>query len=247
MLHFMVYRLLILMAAWSLCGVAAAGVTLVNNRIVYPSNARQVDLVATNDTGEASLIQVWTDDGDQTLTPDNAITPFTISPPLARVMPGTSQTLRIIHTGGDLPMNKESLFWFNLLDTPPKPKGDGEHNFIQFAMRSRFKMFYRPVGLPGSAFSAPSAMGWKLDTSHTPPQLEGTNNSPFFINLARIQTVRGSQATAEFLPTIVPPFQSKVFPLHKSEEGLNSSSAVKFQFIDDYGAYRDVELPLTLP
>jgi chaperone protein EcpD len=243
----MLHRWLIFWAAGLLSSLACAGVTLENTRVIYPGNARQVDLVASNPTSEASLIQVWIDDGDISLTPDNAQAPFTITPPLARVMPGTSQTLRIIFTGADLPSDKESLFFLNMLDTPPKPKLGADTNFIQFAMRSRIKLLFRPPNLPDAPFNVAGNVRWKLEPSDAGLQLVASNASPYVFSLVNVRAMRGEQALAEFNPSHVPPFGSMAFRAFKSEGVLANSTSVKFQFVDDYGAYRDLEIPLTRP
>jgi len=243
----MLIRSFVFWTAWAVSGLAWAGVTLENTRVIYPGNARQVDLVASNPTSEASLIQVWIDDGDPSLSPDNAQAPFTITPPLARVMPGTSQTLRIIFTGADLPSNQESLFWLNLLDTPPKPKVSEGTNYLQFAMRSRIKLFFRPPNLPDTPFNAAANIAWKLEPSEEGLKLVASNGSAYFVSLVNVRAMRGDQTLAELSPSHVPPFGSMAFSAYKSEGVLADSTSVKCQFVDDYGAFRDLEIPLTRP
>ncbi|PJI52023.1 molecular chaperone EcpD, partial [Methylobacterium radiotolerans] len=59
-----------------------------------------------------------------------------------------------MHTGEPMPQDKESVFWLNVLEIPPKDKAN--QNLLQMAFRSRIKLFYRPAGLKGKAEDAPS-------------------------------------------------------------------------------------------
>ncbi len=60
---------------------------------------------------------------------------------------GKGQSWRLVFNGSRLPQDRESLFWFNLLDIPPEPKNGKTDNYLQLAIRSRIKLFYRPAGV----------------------------------------------------------------------------------------------------
>lgn len=73
-----------------------------------------------------------------------------ITPPISRVEATKSQTLRItaLPNASTLNQQQESVLWLNVLDIPPKPTAKGGEtvpdNFLQLAIRSRIKFFYRP-------------------------------------------------------------------------------------------------------
>ncbi len=73
--------------------------------------------------------------------------PFIVLPPIVRIEPGKGQSWRLVFNGSRLPQDRESLFWFNLLDIPPEPKNGKTDNYLQLAIRSRIKLFYRPAGV----------------------------------------------------------------------------------------------------
>ncbi|WP_162873694.1 fimbrial biogenesis chaperone, partial [Klebsiella pneumoniae] len=52
--------------------------------------------------------------------------------------------LRFIYSGNGLPQDKETLLWINVQEIPPAPK---QENVLQVAVRTRIKLFYRPVAL----------------------------------------------------------------------------------------------------
>ena len=58
-------------------------------------------------------------------TPESVDAPFLITPPLFRMDAQKEQSLRIVYTHDQLPADRESLFWLNVLEVPPKPTGPG--------------------------------------------------------------------------------------------------------------------------
>lgn len=145
-------------------GRADASVVVAATRVIYPQQESEVTLKMNNVGTQPSLVQAWIDNGDPKTGPATAgDVPFTITPPVARIDPGKGQTLRIVHTGEALPQDRESVYWLNVLDIPPKPAGDlADANRLQLAFRSRIKLFFRPQGLPGEPGQAPSALVWRV-------------------------------------------------------------------------------------
>jgi P pilus assembly chaperone PapD len=91
------YNILLGLAISSVFAVstAQAEIILHGTRVVYPSDAREVTLQVSNNGSKPSLVQAWIDDGDPKSTPDQSKVPFMITPPISRVDPTKSQSLRI--------------------------------------------------------------------------------------------------------------------------------------------------------
>lgn len=53
---------------------------------------------------------------------------------------------------------QESLFWVNIQEVPPAPEGN---NILQFAIRTRLKLFYRPQGIATSLPKAVENLQWQ--------------------------------------------------------------------------------------
>ncbi|HAV4758803.1 TPA: fimbria/pilus periplasmic chaperone, partial [Acinetobacter baumannii] len=87
-----------------------AEIVLHGTRVIYPSDAREVNLQLSNNGTAPSLVQAWIDDGNAKSTPDEANVPFIITPPISRVEPSKGQTLRItaLPNASQLNQNKES-------------------------------------------------------------------------------------------------------------------------------------------
>ncbi|WP_348253599.1 fimbria/pilus periplasmic chaperone, partial [Salmonella enterica] len=67
---------------------------------------------------------------------------FVITPQVSRIDPQKGQWLRITYMGTTLPQDRESLFWFTVLEIPPKSKAkQGESlNQLHLAFRTRIKL-----------------------------------------------------------------------------------------------------------
>lgn len=206
---------------------AHAGVVINGTRIIYPANEREITVQVTNDGKKPVLIQSWLDIGDKNSAPDTIKTPFILTPPINRLDAGKAQSLRIISTTTSaLPQDRESLFWLNVLEIPSRPKGEmtGE-NYLQFAIRSRLKFFWRPEALKKTAAMAPHSLTWKLSAQG----MTIGNPSPHYISLYRV-SIDGKKVNVDMLP----PFGNLTVDDIKMAHG----KTVKAEWIDDYGAIR---------
>ena len=211
----------------SACPPTMAGVVISGTRVIYPAQAREIT-VQVNNVGEApSLVQSWIDSGNPEQTAENSDAPFLLTPPIARVEAGRSQALRVIFTGADLPEDRESLFWLNVLDVAPSPKETGEEqNYLQVAFRSRIKLFYRPKGLPDTANDAPTKLRW----SWSGGKLRVDNLTPYHVTLAEVHAVNANaDRLIEEKGKMVGPNQQMVL------DASGPIEKVRFTTINDYG------------
>ena len=125
----------------SLCSQAMAAFTISGTRFIYEEGKKNLSVEVTNNTDHAYGGQVWVDNVGKGTTVSMVPTP-----PFFRVGPKQKQIVRIMKTdGGTLPSDRESLFWLNIQEIPPKPK-EGE-NVLSVAVNTRVKVFYRPKAL----------------------------------------------------------------------------------------------------
>ncbi|BFI97348.1 MAG: molecular chaperone FimB [Rhodanobacter sp.] len=219
-------------------GPVQASVVIAGTRVVLPSQPGEVTIRLTNDSDHPALVEAWIDAGNLNSTPDTANSPFLITPPLFRMDPHKDQSLRIIYTQGSqtLPADRESLFWLNVLEVPPKPSGqqNADRNYLQFAIRSRLKLFYRPTGLPGDALKAPDKLVFKA-VGGSDAALEVHNPTPYYITISRLSL--GSDGKAiDGANGMVAPFGDLRLPLKHLAHAPASGTPVAFATIDDYGA-----------
>ncbi len=228
---------------------AHAGATVVigGTRIVYPSNEKEVTVKLTNQAKTPSLVQVWLDDGDEKSTPDTAKVPFTVAPPIFRMDGEKGQAVRVMYTGESLPTDKESLFWVNVLEVPPKADNPEGRNLLQFAFRTRIKLFFRPAKLAGDVDHAPDKLSWKLVSLEAGKELalQVFNPTPYHVNFAKVDLSINEKAVGNEGGGMVAPGQSETFPLKGVAHIPSGDIKADFTVITDYGSLVKKEAPVT--
>ncbi|NMK47215.1 fimbria/pilus periplasmic chaperone [Achromobacter sp. Bel] len=219
---------------------AHASIVIAATRVIYPAKEREVMVKLSNEGKGPRLTQVWIDNGDERAGPAAQEVPFTIAPPVARIDPGKTQTLRVSYTGEALPQDRESVFWLNVLDIPPQVQDDGvQANLLQVAVRSRIKLFFRPAGLPGTAEEAPARIQWRV----VPGGIEARNPSAYHVSFTEIEVVSSARTATFDEGGMVSPGQTTVFPL-KGDVQASTATKVRSQAINDYGGVQRNEIPL---
>ncbi|HEX7816125.1 fimbrial biogenesis chaperone [Dyella sp.] len=235
------------MVAGLLAGRSEASVVIGGTRVVYPAQDREVTVKISNEGKTPSLVQVWLDDGDVNSTPDKAKVPFTVTPPIFRVDPDKAQTIRLSYTQEPLAKDKETLFWINVLEVPPKAANADGRNMLQFAFRTRIKLFFRPDGLAGDAKSAQDKLTWKLVAGEGGKgwALQADNPTPYYVSVASAAIHVDGRSIENAEGGTVAPMSSTTIAL----DGLNTRPTgdvqVQYKAINDYGAVGSFTKSLT--
>lgn len=217
---------------------AQAGILIDTTRIIYPAAKQEVTLNITNNANTPRLIQAWVDDGDPDTNADNANVPFIVTPPIFRIDAAKRQTLRIMYTGGKVPQDRESVFWLNVLEIQPKSSAQKEsaNDYVQFSIRSRLKLFYRPNGLSGSPDEAASTLLWRV----VHDGVECINPSLFNVSFHKISLSTASEQDNEYQHGMC---QAKGTTVFSFQEKANEK--IFFTTIDDYGGLKKHEARLS--
>lgn len=230
-------------------GTAEAGVIINGTRVVYPSQENEVIIRLDNKDDAPALVQAWLDDGDHNSTPATAKVPFLLTPPIFRMEARKGQALRMVYTKEPLPADRESLFWLNVLDIPPKAKEEAGSNTLQFAFRTRIKVFYRPQGLPTPVEAAPAALRWSFASEGGQRKLIVQNPTPYFVTLSDVRlgsageaaaattapvatSETGSDPAQDTTSGMVAPFERLSLPLPAEARG----DTAHFIIVNDFGA-----------
>lgn len=233
---------------FGIIGITPANASLVVNgtRFVYNADDKEIVVKLNNVGSIPSLAQAWLDTGDAKSTPSSVDTPFVISPPLARIDPGKSQTLRIFYTREPLTQDKESLFWLNVLEVGPKPTGEAaDSNLLQLAFRSRFKFFFRPAGLKGDPADAAGKATWRVVTGGDGKAIEAHNPTPYYITFTKLEVTAGDASHANPAEDgMVAPGETKTFALKDALDATASKLGVRFDVVNDYGGVTSGEAAL---
>lgn len=218
-------------------GIAHASVVIGGTRVVFPAQDGEVTLRLSNRGDRPALVEAWIDRGNPQSTPDKSDAPFLITPPLFRMEAHRDQSLRIIATQPQLPLDRESLFWLNVLEVPPKPSATeaAGKNLLQFAVRSRLKLFYRPAQLTGDPVKAAGQLTWKVAAASPGFALEVHNPSPFYITISALSLdVGGKQYTAD--TGMIDPFGTLKLAVKALTQAPAAGVALSYSVINDYGA-----------
>lgn len=134
--------LILAMLTTSLAVPAQAAFTLNGTRFIYDEGKKNISFEVTNHSEETYGGQVWIDNGSQKES-DVFIVP---SPPFFKVNAGNKHIIRLLNVNDALPKDRESLFFLNVQEVPPKPKAE-EGNVLAIAMNTRVKVIYRPKSI----------------------------------------------------------------------------------------------------
>lgn len=231
-------HLFIFIISYAFSAHVLANVVINGTRIIYNAKDKESVVQLKNNGNNAYLLQLWMDDGDPKMKPGQSKVPFIITPPVIRIDPGKGQAIRIMDTNPSLPQDRETLYWFNLLEIPPKPTEltQSGRNLVQLAFRSRIKFFYRPGGLLQSPMEAYRDIRFSLKDD----VLNVKNDSPYFITFSRIDVrkSKGSPIVASvenFSKRMVDPKgELNLKLIKKRSENLNGLTLF-YNVINDFG------------
>jgi chaperone protein EcpD len=211
--------------------------TVSSTRVVFDSDKRNVSLSIVNPSAKPFAVQTWVNTAadDQTTA-----VPFIASPPLFRLNAGKEQQVQINGLPNTLPKDRESLFYFNVQEIPQLEANQG--NQLSIALRTRIKLFYRPVELKSNALDTLKDLSWSVKKVEGKNRLVVTNPTPFHVSFVRIElSANGQKANLKDTPMALP-LDSQTFEL----DGLKPSPGmqVSFSVITDYGGFTP---PMTVP
>ncbi|WP_327440577.1 molecular chaperone [Pseudomonas donghuensis] len=227
------------------CQQAIAGIVITGTRVIYPEGQKEVSVKLNNNGNQPALVQAWTDAGDVHASPTNAKTPFVLSPPVFRVDPSKGQTLRLMLKDSALSADKESVYYLNVLEIPPKAQGKSEMNMLQMAFRSRIKIFYRPTGLVGKPDEAPTQVRWSVVAAREGKgyALQASNPTKYHVSQVGLTLIEGvKRYSAE--DGMVAPGETRQFSVKELNVKPGASAKVEFEAINDYGALHPVSTVL---
>ena len=219
---------------WGSLTSAQADVIIDTTRVIYNESKRDATFKVSNVSKEApAFVQMWLDDGNPSATPEEAVSPFNLTPPIARLKPESSQVVRMVFTGEPLPPDRESVFYFNMLELPQK---SAEENKLSFAIRTRIKVFFRPKAVKGDPMESLDKVSWKIVQKDQKWVAEGTNTSPFHFSFFNVNlgdnngkydlTIDGGMLQPKGSTSITLGDVGKIKPSYKS---------LRVEYINDFG------------
>ncbi|NTY86587.1 molecular chaperone [Serratia fonticola] len=204
---------------------AQAAIALDRTRVIYDGSQKSVSLNISNENKQLPyLAQGWIEDAQG----NKISSPLTVLPPVQRIEPGAKSQVKVqgLPAANALPQDRESLFYFNLREIPPR---SDKPNTLQIALQTRIKLFYRPKALIQTPAEMASPYQEKITLSKQGDRYQVNNPTPYFVTIVEgSSSVKGRSAEG-FEPLMVEP---KGSVLLKSNHLGNSPVLT---YINDYG------------
>ena len=216
---------IIFFAAIFLTSQLNANIILHNTRVIFNDDQKEKTLRLHNNNPHPVLVQTWVDDGIQQQIGTPPKTPFTILPPIFRMETQQGHILRIIYNGQTLPKDRESVYWVNVFEVPPKDADLKDKNTLQIAFRTRIKLFFRPTNL---AVPTTDQLADKIECKLSnyknlteTATLSCKNYSPYYISFSKISIIENKKDIPLSLDDVgmLAPFESSKtkIKLHKTD------------------------------
>lgn len=205
-----------------LSSAASAVVSPDRTRLIFNASEKSVSMRLNNQSkSDPYLAQSWIEDssGRKTRSFISAL------PPMQRIEPGEQVQVRLMGLAdlNQLPQDRETLFFYNVREIPPKAQGK---NVVQIAMQSRLKLFFRPKNI--ELKTEDSLPVQNVVVSRTGAGMRIHNPTPYHMTIGYIG-LNGK--------TLMPGAESvMIAPFSRVEQPLKNLPA-QFQigFVSDYG------------
>lgn len=203
---------------------AQAGVVVEGTRVIYDSSKKEASIGVKNPEKTAPfLIQSWIEEYPQATA---AKVPFIMTPPLFRLDAGKENIIRIMRTGGNLPEDRESVFWLNIKSIPASEASD--KNKLSISVKTKIKLIYRPAALKEDALDAYKKLVFNRSGDH----LKISNLTPYYVSFGTIKV--GGVEIKE--PGMIAPKSMMNLPLNGAK-----GNALTYTTINDFGGFTEAE------
>ncbi|WP_234262460.1 fimbria/pilus periplasmic chaperone [Klebsiella aerogenes] len=205
---------------------AQAAIALDRTRAIFNGAEKSLSLNIENKNKTLPyLAQSWVENEQG----QKISSPLVSLPPIQRIEPGAKSQVKIqgvpaaLHA---LPQDRESLYYFNLREIPPK---SNKPNTLQIALQTRIKMFYRPKALAVKTTDKP----WQENITLTKSGSGYTvnNPTPYYVTLVNATRTSTGAAPKSFKPLMVAPKGQAALGVGEAEIG----SSPVLTYINDYG------------
>ena len=212
---------------------ASAAIALDRTRVVMNGNTDSVSMTLSNENKNLPyLAQGWIEDEH-----GKKITmPLTVLPPVQRIEAGAKSQLKIQSSSAlnSMPQDRESLFYFNLREIPPRSKTP---NTLQIALQTRIKLFYRPQAIALDKTQAAKG-DWveKVTLTRQGDSYIVNNPTPYYLTLVEGRpSVKGASVALE--PGMVTP--KGTMKLKASANALGNTPVLAY--VNDYGGRPQIQ------
>jgi chaperone protein EcpD len=154
-----------------------------------------------------------------------------------------------VYTGSanQLPQDRESVYYFNVLDVPPVDKSLANKHYVRFVFNTRIKLFYRPAHLLGTLGEAEKNLRWMLVKQKNGTALKAVNASPYYVSFSKIVLKQHDKIyNTQQQGGMVAPRSAQLFPLVNGQR-VTQGGTVEYMAINDYGGNVPLNASLSAP
>ncbi|HBE7741848.1 TPA: fimbria/pilus periplasmic chaperone [Escherichia coli] len=212
--------------------VSQAALTVDHSRLILNEGEKAVSITVQNQNIHAPyLAQAWLED----VSGRKVSQPLVALPPIQRIEAGSKTSVRVqdINSHSQLPSDRESVFYFNLREVPPKNE---KKNSLQLALQTRLKVFYRPQNLKIGTEARTVPGIEKLSIRKEGRKLRLTNPTPYFITVVSARKTLSDRNIEKFEPLLVPPVETVT--VNWNEDAFRDTAVLSV--LNDYGARMDI-------
>ncbi|EOT6916490.1 TPA: fimbrial chaperone [Escherichia coli] len=209
---------------------AMAAFVLNGTRFIYEEGKKNTTFEVTNQSAETYGGQVWIENPDMT----NETAYLIPVPPFFKVEPKGKQIVRVMKGGNSLPVDRESLFWLNVQEIPPKSK-ETEGSMLAVAINTRVKLIYRPRNLVEGRKGAEKNM----QILHRGGEAYLNNPTPYWFAVTAVKVNGKSLKLSDIVLNKV----SQIAPWSEVSLGnVSLKGRVSVEAVDDWGGTADYPL-----
>lgn len=213
-----------------LCCIAQsfAVVNVEGTRAVFNSGDKVVSMRLVNSGDEPAVVQLWTDDGDPLASPQESRTPVIALPPIFGIQPGEIRSVKLqLVSPEKILKDRESLYWLNIYQIPPRSKSDDAEQRVFLPLRFRLKIFVRPENIPVLEEDAGKKIDFTVVNVKGTEKLVIKNPTPWHMNIGELNI--DGEALAGL---VVSPYADSQVTL--SEQSKQARS-IQYSIINDDG------------
>lgn len=206
---------------------AVAAIALDRTRVIFNATDKSVTLNITNQNEKSPyLAQGWLENAEGL----KITTPLVVLPPIQRLEPGAKSQVKVqaLPEAAALPKDRESVFYFNLREVPPKSE---KANTLQFALQTRIKLFYRPTPIIPTRIDLDNPWQEKLTMKQQGDDYQINNPTPYYITLVYASSKAEGQAAKNFIPLMLEPYSQASLGASAAELGMQPIVT----YVNDYG------------
>lgn len=198
------------------------GVSLQATRVVIENGANEAHLGVTNSLRSPILVH----SSFETISGEKS-NAFMAIPPLFKLDENRTSRLRIVKTA-ELPQDKESVFYINVVSIPSSKNTGGSQ--LNIGLGQRIKVFYRPKNVEGNCQYAAQHLDW----SYSKGVLRVNNPTQLSVSMIDFE-LQGERTKT----TMLLPGQQAQWPMK-----MQKTERISFRYIDEYGGVRTQEVHL---